>query len=532
MIKTGVFTGAYAVNPANGARVPVWVSDYVLMGYGTGAIMAVPSIDERDRDFAEMYSIPVADVCAPGGVGPMCNSGFLDGMGVDEARSAAVAWLERQGCGTGKVEYKLRDWLFSRQRYWGEPFPVVHTADGRVVPLPEGALPLMPPELEDYRPTETGEPPLARAKDWMETVDPKTGLKAVRETNTMPQWAGSCWYYLRFVDPKNVEAPIDPEKEKYWLPVDLYVGGAEHAVLHLMYARFWHMVLHDAGVVSTPEPFRKLFNQGMILAHSYRDAGGKYHRPEEVEERGGRWFAGDVEVDRQVEKMSKSKYNVVDPTDVVDRYGADAMRLYELFMGPLDVAKPWQTSGVAGMSRFLQRVWRLVYAEGDEISPALDRSQPSPALARILHKTIRAVAEDVEGMRFNTAISKLMELANAIAAGESRPREVVEAFLLMLAPFAPHVCEELWSALGHARSLSHEPWPVFDRTLAADDVREYVVQVNGRLRGRVKAAADLSSEALLAAVRADSEIAGMLEELNVVKEVVVPGRLVNFVVRG
>jgi leucyl-tRNA synthetase len=541
--KGGAFTGAYVVNPASGARMPVWVADYVLMGYGTGAIMAVPAHDERDHGFAREHDLPIVEViAAPAAVdvrhaawegeGPMANSGFMDGMHASAARKAAIEWMERRNCGVGRVQYKLRDWLFSRQRYWGEPFPILHRQDGEVVPLPEDSLPLLAPELVDYRPTTDGEPPLARAEGWVRTTDPATGAEAMRETNTMPQWAGSCWYYLRFVDPKNVEAPIDPEKEKYWLPVDLYVGGAEHAVLHLLYARFWHKVLFDAGVVSTKEPFRKLFNQGMILAYSYRDAAGKYHRPEDAVERDGRWFVGDVEVERQVEKMSKSKLNVVDPGDVVDRYGADAMRLYELFMGPLDVAKPWQMNGVAGVSRFLQRVWRMVMGEDDRLSPKIADVAPSSGIARVLHKTIKAVGEDVDAMRFNTAISKLMELSNAVGATDAKPKSVVEAFVLMLAPFAPHVCEELWSALGHPESLSHEPWPVFDPALAADDVREYVVQVNGKLRGKVVAPAGLSSEELLQAVRADPAIAGVLAEMTIVKEVAVPNRLVNFVVRS
>jgi leucyl-tRNA synthetase len=540
--KDGVFTGAYVINPASGERMPVWVSDYVLMGYGTGAIMAVPAHDERDHAFAREHGLAVVGVIAPpasvvrdaawDGEGPMVNSGFMDGMDASTARRAAIEWMEDRKVGIGRVKYKLRDWLFSRQRYWGEPFPVLHRRDGEVVSLPVDSLPLLPPELEDYRPTADGEPPLARAAAWVRTTDPASGEDAMRETNTMPQWAGSCWYYLRFVDPKNVEAPIDPEKEKYWLPVDLYVGGAEHAVLHLLYARFWHKVLFDAGVVSTKEPFRRLFNQGMILAYSYRDGAGKYHRPEDVIERDGRRFVGDVEVERQVEKMSKSKYNVIDPDEVVSRFGADSMRLYELFMGPLDVAKPWQTNGVAGVSRFLHRVWRMVMGEDDRLSAQIVDIGSSPETACVLHKTIKAVSEDIEAMRFNTAISKLMELSNSVAALDAKPRSVVAAFVLLLAPFAPHICEELWSALGHPESLSHEPWPTFDPALAADDTREYVVQVNGKLRGKVVAPAGLSSEELLRAVRADTAMAEMLAEMSVIKEVAVPNRLVNFVVRA
>lgn len=539
---TGVFTGGYAINPASGARMPIWVSDYVLMNYGTGAIMAVPAHDERDHGFARKFDLPIVEVsrgpeavdvqdAAWDGEGSMLNSGFMDGMDATSARKAAIAWMEERKVGVGRVRYKLRDWLFSRQRYWGEPFPVMHRSDGAIIPLPEDSLPLLAPELDEYRPTPDGEPPLARAEGWVRTVDPATGMEAVRETNTMPQWAGSCWYYLRFIDPKNVEAPIDPEKEKYWMPVDLYVGGAEHAVLHLLYARFWHKVLFDLGVVSTKEPFRKLFNQGMILAYSYRDAAGRYYRPEDVTEKDGRWFVGDVEVDRQVEKMSKSKFNVVNPDEVIDLYGADSMRLYELFMGPLDVAKPWQMSGVAGVSRFLQRAWRIVMSEDDSLSDAIADVEPTPETARMLHKTIRSVGQDVEAMRFNTAIAKLMEMANAITALETKPRSVVDGFVLMLAPFAPHIAEELWAALGHSRSLSHEPWPVFDPRIADEDVREYVVQVNGKLRGRVAAPAGVTAEELLRAVRSDAAVREMLAGKTVVREIAVPNRLVNFVVR-
>lgn len=538
----GVFTGGYAINPASGARMPIWVSDYVLMNYGTGAIMAVPAHDERDHGFARKFDLPIVEVsrgpeavdirdAAWDGAGSMVNSGFMDGMDAASARKAAIAWMEERKVGVGRVRYKLRDWLFSRQRYWGEPFPVMRRSDGETIPLPEDSLPLLAPELDEYRPTPDGAPPLARAGGWVRTVDPATGMEAVRETNTMPQWAGSCWYYLRFIDPKNVEAPIDPEMEKYWMPVDLYVGGAEHAVLHLLYARFWHKVLFDIGVVSTKEPFRKLFNQGMILAYSYRDSAGRYYRPEDVIEKDGRWFVGDVEVDRQVEKMSKSKFNVVNPDEVVERYGADSMRLYELFMGPLDVAKPWQMSGVAGVSRFLQRAWRIVMSEDDSLSDAIADVEPTPETERMLHKTIRSVGEDVEAMRFNTAIAKLMEMANAITSLETKPRSVVEAFVLMLAPFAPHIAEELWAALGHSRSLSHEPWPVFDPNMADDDVREYGVQVNGKLRGRVAAPAGLTVEELLQAVRSDAAVREMLAGKTVVKEIAVRNRLVNFVVR-
>ncbi|WP_395449987.1 leucine--tRNA ligase [Aminobacter sp. UC22_36] len=539
--RTGVFTGTYVVNPATGTPIPVWIADYVVMGYGTGAVMAVPAHDGRDHEFARSFGLPiVAALAVPTGFdihdkawegeGRLVNSGAWSGLDAPSAKKAAIAWLAEQGIGQPRKQYRLRDWLFSRQRYWGEPFPILHRADGVIVPLSEDALPLLAPELDDYKPTMAGDPPLARAQDWMRTSDPATGLAALRETNTMPQWAGSCWYYLRFADPKNAGALIDPTAEKYWLPVDLYVGGAEHAVLHLLYARFWHKVLYDIGVVSTKEPFQKLFNQGMILAFSYRDASGKYYRPDEVSERDGQWFAGNEPVSQQIEKMSKSKFNVVNPDEVIDLYGADAMRLYEMFMGPLDVAKPWQMSGVAGVSRFLHRVWRMVADDADGLSEQVCDIAPPGDIARLMHKTIRAVGEDIETMRFNTAISKLMEMSNALLALEQRPRAVVETFVLLLAPFAPHICEEFWRMLGHEASLAYAPWPSFDAVLAEDERREYVVQINGKLRHKLFAATGLSADALVRAVKDDPRVGELLEGKQIIKEIAVPDRLVNFVV--
>ena len=541
--KTGAFTGAYTINPATGAPIPVWIADYVLMGYGSGAIMAVPAHDDRDHAFARAFGLPIVGIIdAPNGVdiqkdpwegdGRLVNSGAWTGLEAPAAKTAAIAWLEEHGIGKGRMQYRLRDWLFSRQRYWGEPFPILHRSDGAIVPLPEDALPLLAPELNDYKPTEAGDPPLARAKDWVRTSDPATGLAALRETNTMPQWAGSCWYYLRFADPDNRMAPIDPEREKYWLPVDLYVGGAEHAVLHLLYARFWHKVLYDIGVVSTKEPFQKLFNQGMILAFSYRDSSGKYYRPDEVIKRDGQWFAGDKPVSQQVEKMSKSKFNVVNPDEVIDIYGADSMRLYEMFIGPLDVAKPWQMSGVAGVSRFLHRVWRIVADDGDGLNEQVCEIEPPAEVTHLMHKTIRSVGEDIEAMRFNTAISKLMEMSNALTALDRTPRSVVEVLVLLLAPFAPHICEELWGLLGHETSLAYESWPVSDSALADDERREYVVQINGKLRHKVFAASGLSAADLVLMVRADPRVASLLDGKQIVKEVVVPNRLINFVVKN
>ena len=540
--KSGVFTGAYALNPVNGRPIPIWVADYVLAGYGSGVIMAVPGHDARDHEFARAHGLPITQVvqgqndvdiqkAAWDGDGLLCNSGFLDGLDVRAAKRRMIDWIEEHGTGRGKVQYRLRDWLFSRQRYWGEPFPIIHRSDGAILPLPEDSLPLLPPQLEDYKPTADGQPPLARSEGWLHTTDPESGLPALRETNTMPQWAGSCWYYLRFADPHNADTLIDPIKEKYWLPVDLYIGGAEHAVLHLLYSRFWHKVLYDIGVVSTKEPFAKLFNQGMILAFSYRDAAGKYYKPEDVAERNGRWFTADgTLVTQQIEKMSKSRFNVVNPDQVIDVYGADAMRLYEMFMGPLDVAKPWQMSGVAGVSRFLHRTWRIVAGQGDDLSSQILDVAPTAELDRLRHQTIRGVSEDIEGLRFNTAIAKLMQMANALTALDVQPRVVVETFVLLLAPFAPHLAEECWSLLGHRESLAYASWPIFDPELARDERREYVVQVNGKLRHKILAAADLNGQALLEIVKADTRVSDILSGKRLIKEITVPGKLVNFVV--
>jgi leucyl-tRNA synthetase len=537
--KTGVFTGAFVINPANGSRLPVWVADYVLGSYGAGAIMAVPAHDARDHAFARTFDLPIIRVVTGGDVtdaawegdGTLVNSGFLDGMTVAEAKHAMIAFLAQAGAGAAKTTYRLRDWLFSRQRYWGEPIPVLHLSDGTVVPLPEDSLPLLPPELEDYTPAPGGEPPLARATEWLRTTDPGTGEPALRETNTMPQWAGSCWYYLRFLDPHNQQALVDPAAEKYWMPVDLYVGGAEHAVLHLLYSRFWHKVLYDIGVVSTPEPFARLFNQGMILAFSYRDEAGRYYEPDDVVERDGGYYADDQALTRQVEKMSKSRFNVVNPDDVVEQYGADAMRLYEMFMGPLDVAKPWQMSGVNGVRRFLDRAWRIVCGDDDELNPAVQVPVPAPtALLRLRHQTVAAVTGDIEALRFNTAIARLMEMANGLTVAAVRPREVVETFVKLLAPFAPHLAEELWSKLGHEGTLAYAPWPDCDPAMTRKDTQEYVVQVNGKVRHRFEGAAGLDADALLAVAKAEPMVIALLDGRAVVKEIAVPGRLVNFVV--
>ncbi len=536
---TGVFTGAYAINPANGALLPIWVADYVLGSYGTGATMGIPAHDGRDHAFASAFNLSVIPVVDCGGDvqqapyegnGRMMNSGFLDGLSVSGARHAMIAWLQGCGAGTPKVTYRLRDWLFSRQRYWGEPIPVLHLADGSVVPLPEDCLPLLPPELEDYAPTADGQPPLTRVEDWVRTTVPGTDIPAQRETNTMPQWAGSCWYYLRFLDPHNEHELVGREAERYWMPVDVYVGGAEHAVLHLLYARFWHKILYDIGVVTTDEPFQRLFNQGMILAPSYRDATGRYYEPSAVVEREGRWFSGTVEVTCTVEKMSKSHLNVVNPDDVVDEFGADAMRLYEMFMGPLGATKPWHTTSINGVRRFLERAWRVVCNESDELHVAVRDEPALPGLLRLRHRTVGAITGDIEAMRFNTSVARLMELANALTAATERPRAVVETFVLLLAPFAPHLAEELWRKLGHEGTLTYIPWPDFDPALAQEESQEYVVQVNGKVRHRFRAAEGLGP-AVLAAARSEPEVMALLSGKAVIKEIVVPGRLVNFVLQ-
>ncbi|MGA1529324.1 MAG: leucine--tRNA ligase [Kiritimatiellia bacterium] len=509
--KTGVPTGAYAINPVNDEKIPVWIADYVLWGYGTGAIMAVPAHDERDYAFAKTFELPIIEVISGGdiasaahtGDGKLVNSAShkfgINDLNVADAKARTIEWLEGQGLGVRKVNYKLRDWLFSRQRYWGEPFPIIFV-DGEAKPLPEDALPLELPEVASYKPSGTGESPLSTISDWVNTTDPASGKPAVRETNTMPQWAGSCWYYLRFIDPRNATHPVDPALEKYWMPVDLYVGGAEHAVLHLLYARFWHKVLYDCGVVSTREPFRKLVNQGMILGE-----------------------------DNQ--KMSKSRGNVINPDQIVAEYGADALRLYEMFMGPLEQSKPWNMRGVEGVFRFLGRVWRFVIdEETDLLDGRVADVEPDAAQLKALHATIKKVGEDIEGMRYNTAIAAMMEFLNEAYKWEARPRAVIEPLVLVLSPFAPHLAEELWSRLGHANTLAYEPWPAYDEAFLVEDQIEVAVQVNGKIRGRIVIPRSADQAAVLEIARADEAVKSHLDGKAIRKEVYVPGRLVNFVV--
>ncbi len=583
--KSGAFTGAYAVHPVTGKDIPIWVADYVLMSYGTGAIMAVPAHDERDHAFAAKFQIPIvtvvkprlhgrearphtraesvandqgnevsdqpisgdrtpsanqASVTEPAEVfaedGVACNSDFLNGLETAAAKEKMAAWLETNKKGKKKIQFRLRDWLFSRQRYWGEPFPIVHLENGEIVPLDEKNLPIELPPIDEFRPTADGRPPLARAgESWLKVKLPD-GRIGHMETNTMPQWAGSCWYYLRYIDARNQKEAWSVEAEKYWMPVDLYVGGVEHAVLHLLYARFWHKVLFDLGLVHTKEPFQKLFNQGMILAHSYRDSKGKYYPPHDAEEKNGRWVlkGTDEVLERQIEKMSKSKYNVVNPDDVIAEYGADSMRLYELFMGPLDMVKPWQMDGVEGVFRFLGRVWRMaVDVSSGSLHTKITNAPGSsePALWKLLHKTVKKVAEDTAVLHFNTAISQMMILVNEVYTSKTLPRESLEIFLKILSPYAPHVAEEIWEKLGHKTLLVLEKWPVADPALCVDDTATIVFQVNGKMRGKAEVDKNAGKDELLRIALTDESVAKWTNGKEILKQIVVPGKLVNLVVK-
>ena len=540
--KTGVFTGALAINPVNGKDVPIWISDYVLSEYGYGAIMAVPAHDTRDYEFAKTFDLPILEVISGGDVtqeaftgdGTLVNSSFIDGMAVTAAKQCMIEWLDEQGIGKGTINYKLRDWLFSRQRYWGEPFPLIRTEDGTMKTVPITDLPLTLPEMDEYKPTADGKPPLARATEWVNTTDAETGNPAMRETNTMPQWAGSCWYFLRFCDPTNDDMAWSKEAEAYWMPVDLYVGGAEHAVLHLLYSRFWHKVLYDAGFVSTKEPFQKLFNQGMILANSYKDEQGKYHYPHQVDKQGDGYVTkeGGVSVHTQVEKMSKSRYNVVNPDDVVQAYGADSMRLYEMFMGPLDRDKPWTDEGVQGVYRFLKRAWSL-FVDGDngELHSRIVERGGDETMLKEVHKTTKAVTHDIEAMLFNTAIARMMEFVNAAMKVESIDKAVMEQFVLLLSPFAPHMGEEIWQRLGHSDTLAYAAWPEWDESLLVENTITLPVQVNGKPRDTIEVGVDADKDTILAAAKVAPKVAGALEGKNIIKEIYVPGRIVNLVVK-
>ncbi len=560
--KTGVFTGAYAINPMNGERIPIWIADYVLISYGTGAIMAVPAHDTRDWEFAKKFNLPIIEVVSGGNVqeeaftdtehGKAVNSDFINGLGYKDAFEKVVAWLEEKNLGKRMINYKLRDWLFSRQRYWGEPFPVIHLENGTHKLLPESELPVTLPETESYKPSGTGESPLATITNWVNTTDPETGAPARRETNTMPQWAGSCWYYLRYMDPQNRDYAVAPEKEQYWGQVDLYVGGTEHAVLHLLYARFWHKVLFDAGVVSTKEPFKRLVNQGMILGEDGR-------------------------------KMSKSFGNVINPDDVIKEFGADTLRLFEMFMGPLEQVKPWNTKGVEGVHRFLNRVWRLFVKDdaeatdqfglrkdlnrpihdavspevrkqvGDgvlvpvretvravrdahdksvaELDPSIQNVEPALETQKLLHKTIKKVTEDIEALRFNTAISQMMIFTNEMTKMDVRPVSVLKPFVQILAPFAPHLAEELWSLLGGKATLAYEPWPAYDPALTVDDEIEIVLQVLGKVRDVVQVPKGTAKEELERIAQANEKVKAHTDGKSIVKIITVPDKLVNIVVK-
>ncbi|MGF9909199.1 leucine--tRNA ligase [Brevibacillus porteri] len=506
--KTGVFTGAYAINPVNGERLPIWIADYVLISYGTGSIMAVPAHDERDYEFAKTFDLPIKQVIAGGdiskeayaGDGEHINSGMLDGLNKEQAISKMIEWLEKEGKGNRKVTFRLRDWLFSRQRYWGEPIPILHLEDGTMKVVPESELPIVLPKTKEIKPSGTGESPLANITEWVNTVDPETGMKARRETNTMPQWAGSCWYFLRFIDPHNDKALADPDKLKEWLPIDIYIGGAEHAVLHLLYSRFWHKFLYDIGVVPTKEPFQKLFNQGMILGENN-------------------------------EKMSKSKGNVVNPDDIINSHGADTLRMYEMFMGPLDASIAWSTKGLDGARRFLDRVYRLFVGDNGELNEKIVETSNVAGMERVYHQTVKKVTEDYEGLRFNTGISQLMVFVNEAYKAEVLPKKFMEDFVKMLSPIAPHLGEELWEKLGHSESLAYEAWPTYDEAKLVEDEVEIVLQINGKNKEKLLIASDSTKEQMEEMAKNNEMIKELIEGKTIVKVIAVPGKLVNIVVR-
>lgn len=503
--KTGVFTGAYAINPVNGKKIPIWIADYVLSSYGTGAIMAVPAHDERDFEFAKKFNLEIIPVLAGGDVtkaaftedGEHINSEFLNGLNKQEAIDKMVAWLEENGVGKKEVSYRLRDWLFSRQRYWGEPIPIIHWEDGTTTALSEEELPLRLPKTDNIKPSGTGESPLANITDWVNVVDPKTGLKGRRETNTMPQWAGSSWYFLRYVDPHNKQALADYEKLKQWLPVDIYIGGAEHAVLHLLYARFWHKFLYDLGVVPTKEPFQKLFNQGMILGENN-------------------------------EKMSKSRGNVVNPDDVVKQYGADTLRLYEMFMGPLDASIAWSENGLEGSRKFLDRVWRLIVDENGKLRDRITTFNDGK-LDKVYNQTVKKVTEDFESLHFNTAISQMMVFVNEAYKADALPYAYIEGFVQLLAPIAPHIAEELWEILGNEGGISYVPWPTYDESALVESEVEIVCQINGKVRAKLMVPVDSSKEALEELALANEQVQEQIAGKTIRKVIAVPNKLVNIV---
>ncbi|MEC7799612.1 MAG: leucine--tRNA ligase [Candidatus Neomarinimicrobiota bacterium] len=506
--KTGVFLGNYAINPANNNKMPIWISDYVIMGYGTGVIMAVPGQDQRDWDFAKKFDLKIVrtvetpdnfDGEAYSEDGPAINSEFLDGLHIDDAKEKMIKWLEKEGKGKRAVQFKLRDWLFSRQRYWGEPIPIIHQ-DGKPVPLNESELPLELPEVDKYEPSGTGESPLANIKSWVEVKDSESNIIGLRETNTMPQWAGSCWYYLRFIDPNNLEKGWDPEKEKYWMPVDLYIGGAEHAVLHLLYSRFWHHVLYDLGLVSTKEPFKKLFNQGMILGSDGS-------------------------------KMSKSRGNVVNPDETVDIYGSDALRIYEMFMGPLEKGKPWSTSGLQGCSRFIKKLWSILVDNEGNLSKHINDTESDKQTNQMLHQMIKKVSDNLEQLHFNTCVSEFMIFTNHIQKLDEINRELIRSFIVLLNPFMPHFSQELWELMGESSELTYEDWPKYDKSFILQDEITIAVQLNGKRRSEINISKDEDESSVLDKARSDERIAAFIGDMEVVKEIYIKDKIVNLVIK-
>ncbi|MBN2653071.1 MAG: leucine--tRNA ligase [Spirochaetales bacterium] len=531
--KSGVFTGAYAINPVNNKEIPIWISDYILISYGTGAIMAVPAHDQRDWEFATKFGLDIVQVLEGGdisqeafvGDGPHVNSEFLDGLGKEEAISKMIAWLEGKSLGTKSINYKLRDWVFSRQRYWGEPIPLVHCPDCGIVPVPESELPLTLPDMEEFKPSGTGESPLANVESWLNTTCPKCGGHARRETNTMPQWAGSCWYYLRYIDPHNTQEFASQEKLDYWMPVDLYVGGAEHAVLHLLYARFWHKVLYDIGLVRDKEPFKRLVNQGMITSFAFQRKNKSLVPVDMVKEIEGNKFVEietGEELERVIAKMSKSLKNVINPDDIIREFGADSMRMYEMFMGPLQVSKPWQTQGLIGVYRFLDKIAKM------SSKPIVDGGMDSET-EKLLHKTIKKVYNDTNNLDFNVGISQMMIFVNHLHKLDALPREAWEKFILILSPYAPHLAEELWEMAGNKPSVAKQAYPSWDESLTKDAEVVVAVQVNGKLRAKLEVAAGTPKEELESQALAHENVKKYTDGATIRKVITIPDKIVNIV---
>ena len=541
--KTGIFSGSYAINPVNGKKIPIWIADYVLISYGTGAIMAVPAHDDRDWEFAKKFNLPIIEVLKSEvdvqkepwtQDGIHVNSGFLDGLNKKDAIAKMIEFLTEKKIGKATVNYKLRDWVFSRQRYWGEPIPLVHCPCCGTVPVPENELPVRLPDVKSYQPTGTGESPLAAIDSWVNCKCPKCGKDAKRETNTMPQWGGSCWYYLRYLDPKNNNEFCSKEAEKYWMPVDLYVGGAEHAVLHLLYARFWHKVLYDIGAVSTKEPFQRLINQGLITSFAFQRKNKTLVPTDEVEEKDGKYIekATGEEVEQIIAKMSKSLKNVVNPDDMINQYGADSVRMYEMFMGPLTVSKPWNTQGLVGINRFLDKVWQISEKPMSDIDiTAKIEDKALVELRKTYAKTVAKVTKDTSNLDFNVAISQMMIFINEASKIEKMPKAMWEGFVLMLSPYAPHLGEELWQKLGHTKTNAYETWPTFSEDYCKEDTKEIVVMINGKLRAKFEVESDADDETLKAKAKETEGYRKFTDGKEIVKVIVVKGKMVNFVIK-